>query len=82
MTEAKKPDAVLSNGQEIGFDLNLMTVREWRTFLDQVSAETEDALIERCAGLEAGAVGELGYDDWQTLTKAFYQRIRGAKDPN
>jgi hypothetical protein len=77
-----KADCTLSDGQEVRFDLNRMTVREWRTFLGETTAEAEDALIERCAGLTAGAVEALGYDDWMTLTSAFYKRIKEARNPN
>lgn len=82
MTDEKKPDVVLSDGREITFDLNKMTVKEWRNFIDEITVEVEDALIERCAGVEPGTIGELGYGEWRAFSKAFYKRIREAADPN
>jgi len=81
MGEEKKPDVVkpavvLSDGREINFDLNAITVGEWRAFVDNITAEAEDVLIEKCADLEKGLVIGLGYGDWQKLTKAFYAQIR------
>jgi hypothetical protein len=78
----KKPDCVLTDGREFRFDLNRMTVREWRLFLSESTAEAEDALIEKCAGLEPGALEALGYDDWMIVTSAFYKRIKDARNPN
>jgi hypothetical protein len=68
-------DCTLSDGREVTFDLNRMTVREWRGFLDNVTPEIEDSLIERCAGFGPGEIGELGVDDWKALSSAFYKRI-------
>ena len=82
MTDEKKADVVLTDGREITFDLNKMTVKEWRLFIDNITVEVEDALIERCAGVEPGSIGELGYEEWRAFSKAFYKRIREAADPN
>jgi hypothetical protein len=82
MADEKKPDVVLADGRAITFDLNKMTVKEWRTFIDQITVEAEDELVERCAGVEPGTIGGLGYEDWRAFTKAFYHRIREAADPN
>lgn len=82
MAEDKKPDVVLSNGLAVTFDLNKMTVKEWRSFIDEVTVEAEDELMERCAGIEPGTIAGLGYEDWRKFAKAFYNCIRGASDPN
>jgi hypothetical protein len=82
MADEKKPDVVLSDGRGFTFDLKQMKVKEWRAFIDEVTPEAEDALMERCAGLEPGAIGDMNYDDWRAFSKAFYKRIREAADPN
>ena len=82
MADEKKPDVVLADGREITFDLTKMKVKEWRKFIDEVTPEAEDELMERCAGLEPGAVGDFDYVEWRAFTKAFYKCIREAADPN
>jgi hypothetical protein len=78
----KKIDCTLSDGRAVAFDLNRMTVREWRTFLGETSAEAEDGLIERCADLPAGTIEALGFNDWTAITGAFYKRVKEARNPN
>jgi hypothetical protein len=82
MADEKKPDVVLSDGREFNFDLNKMSVKEWRAFVEEITVESEDELVERCAGAETGMIATLGYEDWRAFTKAFYRRIREASDPN
>jgi hypothetical protein len=64
----------------IVFDLNKITVREWRAFLKDIEAEVEDALIERAADLEAGTLAGLGLDDWNIITRAFYAKIKAERE--
>lgn len=82
MAEERKPDYVLADGREVNFDLTKMKVREWRQFIDDITVEAEDELMERCGGLEKGAISEMNYEEWRAFSKAFYKRIREASDPN
>jgi hypothetical protein len=82
MADEKQPDLTLSDGRAITFDLNKMTVKEWRAFIDEITVDTEDELMERCAGVETGTIAALGYEDWRLFAKAFYKRVREASDPN
>jgi hypothetical protein len=64
----------------ITFDLNKITVKEWRAFLGDITVEIEDSLIERAAGLEPGALSEMGLEDWNTVTRAFYAKIKAERE--
>jgi hypothetical protein len=78
-----KPDLTLSDGREITFDLNKITVSEWRAFVENIQAEVEDDLIERCGALEKGEIAKMGMGDYRLIGKVFYRRIREPlEDPN
>ena len=68
-------DCVLSDGREVTFDLNQMTVDEWRAFFDKITPEGEDSPIESCAGFEPGSIRKMGIDNWKAITAAFYKRM-------
>ena len=82
-TEKKVVDFTLPDGREIVFDLDKVTVSEWRAFVKEVTVENEDSIIERCADLEPGSIDKMGMGTWRALSKAFYNRIREPlADPN
>jgi hypothetical protein len=73
-------DFTLSDGREITFDLDVISVKEWRALLNpsQPDAE-EDATIAKVAGLKAEDIESLSYREWRRLAKAFFAK---ASDPH
>lgn len=69
----------LSGGREVTFDLNRITVAEWRALFDaDQSAEDGDATLAKAAGLTAEEIAVMGFSDYRRLTKAFFE---AAKEP-
>lgn len=82
MGDKIKPDVTLPDGRELSFDMDQVTVAEWRKFFEEVNVDVEDAIIERCSGLEPGELAKLGLGSYRKLTKAFYKRVKRDADPN
>ena len=78
------PDLTLEDGREITFDLNKITLREFRALVDPARPDEEgDELLGRCAGLDKDEIANLPYPEYRRLTKAFFARAREPlADPN
>jgi hypothetical protein len=82
--EERKPDVVLADGREIFFDLNRITVREWRSlFKEDQPTDEEDAILAKAAGIEPAEIEKLGHTDWRRFAGAFFKRAGDPlEDPN
>ena len=82
--EATKPDVTLSDGREIVFDLNRISIREYRALFDREQSEGDEyATLAKAAGMTADEVGALGYEDWRRFGQAFFKKAREPlADPN
>lgn len=68
-------DVVLSNGQEITFDLNKVTYRQWKgIWSSSESDEDSDVTIARCAGITPEELNELSWLDFRQLLSALNQK--------
>ena len=77
-------DITLSDGREITFDLNKISIKEYRALFcpEQPDAE-EYEFLARVSGLSADEVGSLGFDDWRRFARAFFEKARQPlADPN
>ena len=74
----------LSDGREIAVDLNKISIREFRAFVDPKQPDEEEyATIEKVTGLKSGEAGSLGYEDHRRIMKAIRDAInRPLDDPN
>jgi hypothetical protein len=80
----KQPDFVLNDKTELYFDLDQLSVKEWRTLLspDQKD-EDADKVLERVSGLSQGRINTMGYMEWRRLIQAFFRKAgRPLDDPN
>ena len=77
-------DITLSDGREITFDLNKISIKEYRALFKPEQPDTEEyKLLARVSGLTADEVGNLGYDDWRRFARAFFEKAREPlADPN
>ena len=77
-------DIVLSNGREITFNLELLTLREYRSLFDKSQPqEAEDRIVAKVCGLELDDYLDINYQDWKRLFTAFVKRARSPlSDPN
>lgn len=84
MSEKKEADVVLKDGREIRFDLDLMSLADWRVFVDPKSPdEVEDGILAKVAGLPAADIPALGFIEWRRLTAALLKAVsRPLDDPN
>ena len=77
-------DIVLSNGREITFNLELLTLREFRLLFDKSQPqETEDVILSKVCGMTADEYRDLPYMEWRRLTFNLFKRLRDPlSDPN
>ena len=70
-------DVILSDGREITFNLNKVTIKEYRALFDVAQPDQEEyAILAKASGLTAEAVGNLGFDDWRLFATAFFEKAR------
>ena len=77
-------DYVTDSGKEITFDLNKMSISEFRNMLDpQEDLDKSDATLARVAGIEVEELQALPYPDYKRLGVAFFKKVRSPlSDPN
>jgi hypothetical protein len=77
-------DVTLHDGREVSFDLDALTIREFRQLLDpRQKQEDEDAIICRVTGLEMEVYLSLSKADEKRLWAAFFKKVREPlADPN
>lgn len=77
-------DVTLHDGRELTVDLQLITIREYRTLFDRTQPqENEDALIAKCVGLSLDEYLSLSQPDFRRVVEVFLKRAREPlADPN
>ena len=77
LKEQTKHDLTLSNGKEVTFDFNNITIREWRSLFDiKQSEEEEYRLVGKLIGMETEEVASLGFQDWIDVLKIMKAKAR------
>ena len=77
-------DYVLPDETEVTFDLEKMTVKEYRDFAKGAQSDAEDDLLmARVTGLAVEQIESLSQPTYRRLIKAFYDKSRQPlNDPN
>ena len=78
--QPSKPDVILSDGREVGIDMNAISISECRAMLkpDQPD-EDEYRTIGKMTGIEE--VGKLGLQDYRKLIAAFFEKAKEPVNP-
>jgi hypothetical protein len=76
------PDVVLPNGQEITFDFDKITIKEYRKLFDKDTTDTEgDAILSKVAGIKVN--DDTPARTFMLLKEAFWKRAANPlTDPN
>ena len=75
--EQTKVDLTLSDGKEITFDFNAISIREWRALYDvKQSEEDEYRIIGKMIGYDAEIVAEFRFQDWVQIIKSMRTKAR------
>lgn len=81
--EPRKPDIVLRDGREVFFDLDAITITEYRAMLKPTQTdEEESATLAKVSGLKPKDIDGFTLGEWKRFTKAFFERAREPADPN
>lgn len=76
-------DITLKDGREITFDLDKITIKEYRALFETSQDEEDYATIAKASGLNPDDVAGLSYSDWRRLTRAFFKKAaEPLEDPN
>lgn len=76
-------DYTLSNGREITFALDKMSVREYRgLFSTKQSLDEENEVVARVCGLSLDEYLDMPYQEWRRLLVALIKKAREPIDPN
>ena len=71
-----KPDLTLSDGREVSFDFNNITIREWRSLFDIKQGDDEEyRIVGKLIGIEAEEASNLGYEDWVGIVKTMKAKV-------
>ncbi|TXH58142.1 MAG: hypothetical protein E6Q97_03055 [Desulfurellales bacterium] len=73
----------LENGREIVFNLNAITVREYRILRESTSQEETDPPFAKACGITVKELEEVGTMDFFRLRRAFWlYAVNPLDDPN
>ena len=77
-------DVTLSDGREITFDLNKISIKEYRALFTVEQPDDEEyATLAKAAGIKTEEVATLGFEDWRRFGAAFFAKAREPlADPN
>jgi hypothetical protein len=77
-------DFVLPNGREITFDLDGLTLEEYRALLHpQQDKADEDRILARVCGMTPEEYRAIPFKTWRRLCKAFFEHaMEPLKDPS
>ena len=77
-------DVTLSDGREITFDLNAISIKEYRALFDSGQPdEDEYRSLAKVTGLGAKEIGDLPFLEWRKLYRAFLEKCaQPLADPN
>ena len=72
-----KQDLILSNGKEVTFNFNNITIREWRSLFDIKQGDDEEyRIVGKLTGMDVEEAANLGYEDWVGVVKAMKAKVR------
>ena len=72
-----KPDFVLKDGREIFFDLDQISLEEYRAFLSPTQPDVDDdALLAKVSGLKPEEIRKLKLMEWKQFLRAFSKRAQ------
>ena len=70
-------DLTLSDGREVVFNFNNISIREWRSLFDIKQGDEEEyRIVGKLIGIEAEEAANLGYEDWVGVVKAMKAKVR------
>lgn len=73
--EEIKADFVLKDGTEVTFDLEKITVEEYRAmFKPGATQDAEDALVARVAGIDQDRFKSMSLHEYKKFVQAFYAK--------
>jgi hypothetical protein len=77
-------DVVLSDGREIVFDLNKISIKEYRALFDRDQPDADEyRSLGKVTGLSAQEIGDLPFLEWRRLYRAFLEKCaQPLADPN
>jgi len=76
-------DYTATNGREFTFDMNAITIKEYRELFDSNDLDNDDLIYAKAAGIDVSELQILGVEDYRRLVKAFFDKARGPLDnPN
>ena len=75
--EQTEADLTLSDGREVVFNFNNISIREWRSLFDIKQGDEEEyRIVGKLIGIEAEEAANLGYEDWVGIVKAMKAKVR------
>ena len=76
-------DYTTSDGRELNFDLNRVTIKEYRELFKSEDPNAEDQVYAKAAGVDVEELQTLGVEDYRRMVKAFFDKARQPlNDPN
>jgi len=77
-------DFKLSNGDEITFDLDKLTLDEWQGMKNPAFAQAEEyEIISRVSGIDKELISKMSMGEYKRLFKALFRKIQNPlADPN
>jgi hypothetical protein len=77
-------DFVLKDGTEITFDLDAVSISEYRQFAKgAMTEEQDDEIIARASGLPLETIRKMGQETFRRFLQAFFMKsTRPLDDPN
>ena len=74
-------EVTFPSGKKLDFDLNLVTVREFRTlFVEGNPQENEDAILAKAFGLTADDLLDFTQPDYRMAVKTFFDAAKAPLD--
>jgi hypothetical protein len=77
-------DYVTEDGRAINFDLNKISIREYRALFDRNQPDDDEyRTLAKVTGISAKEIGDLPFLEWRRLYLAFIERCaQPLSDPN
>lgn len=81
----KIPDFVLKDGREVFFDIDAITIKEYRALLKPTQTDEEEtATLAKVSGLKPEDIDGFKLGEWKRFTRAFFAKANdpSLSDPN
>ena len=77
-------DFKLSNGDDVTFDLDQLTLEEWQGMKNPAFAQKEEyEIISKITGIEKELISKMSMGEYKRLFKALFRKIQNPlADPN